>query len=87
MADVEAGKAEIDHHLSYFSKQLACVLKTSQPGLPWCEIENYKLLYLQNQHRHGRHFVVHQHDHPISGVHYDLRLQFSESSTVSFAIP
>ena len=87
MAKVEAGKVEIDDHPEYFSKQLASVLRGPQPGLRWHGIENHKLLYLQNQHRHGCHFVIHQHDHPVSGVHYDLRLQFSESSTVSFAIP
>jgi len=30
--------------------------------------------------------VVHQHDHPVAGPHYDLRLQFSESSSLSWAI-
>jgi hypothetical protein len=87
MAAVEAGKVQIDDHLEYFAKQLTSVLRGPEPGLRWLGIENYKLLFLQNQHRHGRHFVVHQHDHPVSGVHYDLRLQFSLSSTVSFAIP
>ncbi|KXH50644.1 hypothetical protein CSAL01_09302 [Colletotrichum salicis] len=36
--------------------------------------------------RRGAHFVVHQHDHPIAGVHYDLRLQVNETSSVSWAV-
>ena len=85
LAAIEAGKAEIGNHLEYFSQKLASVCRPiSSPQL---SIDSYKELYNRNQHRHGRHFVVHQHDHPISGVHYDLRLQFSETSTISFAIP
>ncbi|KAK1716614.1 DNA polymerase ligase-domain-containing protein [Colletotrichum lupini] len=34
----------------------------------------------------GAHFVVHQHDHPIAGVHYDLRLQVNATSSVSWAV-
>lgn len=30
--------------------------------------------------------MVHQHDHPVSGPHYDLRLQFSETSSVSWSV-
>ncbi|KAK1636150.1 hypothetical protein BDP81DRAFT_34133 [Colletotrichum phormii] len=36
--------------------------------------------------KQGAHFVVHQHDHPIAGVHYDLRLQVNETSSVSWAV-
>ncbi|KAK1529162.1 uncharacterized protein CCOS01_06996 [Colletotrichum costaricense] len=36
--------------------------------------------------RRGAHFVVHQHDHPIAGVHYDLRLQVNATSSVSWAV-
>ena len=86
LAAIEAGKVEIGDHLEHFSQKLASVCRTTITS-PLLGIENYKTLYKQNQHVHGRHFVIHQHDHPISGVHYDLRLQFSETSTISFAIP
>lgn len=49
-------------------------------------INEWKDLYSRNEHPHGRHFVIHQHDHPVAGPHYDLRLQFSESSSLSWAI-
>ncbi|KAM5355423.1 hypothetical protein ACJ41O_002069 [Fusarium nematophilum] len=35
---------------------------------------------------HGAHFVIHQHDHPVAGTHYDLRLQINETSSASWAI-
>ncbi|KAL0935126.1 uncharacterized protein CTRU02_209717 [Colletotrichum truncatum] len=34
----------------------------------------------------GAHFVVHQHDHPVAGTHYDLRLQVNGASSVSWAV-
>ncbi|OIW24111.1 hypothetical protein CONLIGDRAFT_564437, partial [Coniochaeta ligniaria NRRL 30616] len=34
----------------------------------------------------GAHFVIHQHDHPIAGTHYDLRLQINGTSSASWAI-
>ena len=46
----------------------------------------FENLYERNQHVHGRHFVIHQHDHPVAGVHYDLRLQINETSSISWAI-
>ncbi|KAK5121077.1 hypothetical protein LTR85_005561 [Meristemomyces frigidus] len=85
LAAVEAGQAQIRDHLEYFAKHLNSV---TRPSLgPRLNMKEFQQLYKRNQMPHGRHFVVHQHDHPISGVHYDLRLQFSESSTISFAIP
>jgi hypothetical protein len=50
-------------------------------------IAEYRELYQRHQHPHGSHFVINQHDHPVAGTHYDLRLQFSQSSSVSFAVP
>ncbi|EKG15428.1 hypothetical protein MPH_07352 [Macrophomina phaseolina MS6] len=88
LAAVEAGEAQVRDHLAYFSAHLAArsrpVLGTSPPRM---SIEEFKALYQRNQDRHGRHFVVHQHNHPVAGVHYDLRLQFSRTSCVSWAIP
>ncbi|KAK3670120.1 hypothetical protein LTR78_009967 [Recurvomyces mirabilis] len=86
LAAIEAGQAAVRDHLEYFAKHLSAAMRKPPPG-PRLSIADYKALYRSNEHPHGRHFVVHQHDHPISGVHYDLRLQFSESSTISFAIP
>lgn len=66
LAAIEAGEARIRDHLSYFAVHLERASRTStQPRL---SIEDFKSLYLRNQHSHGRHFVVHQHDHPISGI-------------------
>ena len=36
--------------------------------------------------RQDGHFVVHQHDHPIAGPHYDLRLQINPTSSASWAV-
>ncbi|KAH9829000.1 DNA polymerase Ligase (LigD) [Teratosphaeria destructans] len=85
LAAVEAGQAQIRHHLDYFTKHLAAARRSSPQ--PMLSMNHFSDMYKRNQHAHGRHFVIHQHDHPISGVHYDLRLQFSESSTISFAVP
>ncbi|KFX96762.1 hypothetical protein V490_03159 [Pseudogymnoascus sp. VKM F-3557] len=45
--------------------------------------------HLHNSHltSRGHLFVIHQHDHPIAGLHYDLRLQISATSSLSWAIP
>lgn len=84
LAAIEAGKILVEDHLSVFSAQLKRSTKC-RPG-PFLSIEGFVDLYQRNQHKHGRHFVVHQHDHPVAGVHYDLRLQISETSSISFAI-
>ncbi|TKA47721.1 hypothetical protein B0A54_02095 [Friedmanniomyces endolithicus] len=85
LAAIESGQAQIRDHLEYFAKHFERVLRP--PRSPRLSIDDFRLLYKRNQHPQGRHFVVHQHDHPISGVHYDLRLQFSETSAISFALP
>lgn len=87
LAAIEAGQAKIIDHLSYFSTRLSQVIRPlPSPSCPRLSISAFVELYRRHQHSQGHHFVVHQHDHPIAGVHYDLRLQFSESSSVSFAI-
>lgn len=86
LAAIEAGQVEIEDHADYFCKKLTPLVRP-RSDIIWHGVDNHKLLYLQNERRHGHHFVIHQHDHPISGVHYDLRLQFSATSTISFAIP
>lgn len=88
LAAVEAGQVQVSDHLMLFSARLA---QASQ-AYPASEhhhrlsIQSWGDLYSRNQRSQGRHFVIHQHDHPVAGPHYDLRLQFSESSSLSWAI-
>jgi hypothetical protein len=82
LAAIEAGEIRIRDHLEYFSTHLAQYAKPFA-SLP---IPAFEDLYLRNQHPHGKHFVIHQHDHPVAGVHYDLRLQINETSSISWAI-
>ncbi|KAG6030055.1 hypothetical protein E4U41_000215 [Claviceps citrina] len=58
------------------------------PGLPsLLPVRSLASLYeSQAQSAHGSHFVIHQHDHPVAGTHYDLRLQINPSSSASWAI-
>lgn len=87
LAAVEAGEATISNHLQYFSTHLSQAIRPlSSEAQPRLSIADFVELYTRNQTPNGHHFVIHQHDHPIAGVHYDLRLQFSESSSISFAI-
>lgn len=87
LAAVEAGEANVRDHLAYFSHHLQKASRHTPSPLPRLTIDGFQHLYKRNQHLQGRHFVIHQHDHPVAGTHYDLRLQFSETSTVSFAVP
>lgn len=88
LAAIEAGKAKVDDHLDYFTRHLSTVVRPpSGAGVPHLSIADYETLYQRNCQNHGQHFVIHQHNHPIAGCHYDLRLQFSALSSVSFAIP
>jgi len=66
LAAIEAGQAQIRDHLEYFSRAFSSVIRpVSGPRL---SIDDFRALYKRNQHPHGRHFVIHQHDHPISGT-------------------
>ncbi|KAH7078901.1 DNA polymerase ligase-domain-containing protein [Paraphoma chrysanthemicola] len=87
LAAVEAGKAKIDDHLAYFKNHLSKASRETTEGVARLSIDEFAALYHNNQHQYGHHFVIHQHNHPKAGVHYDLRLQFSESSSMSFAVP
>lgn len=84
-AAIEAHEIVIRDHLAYFVQHLSSMSRTNPK--PKITIEQFEDTYQRNQHSRGAHFVIHQHDHPVAGVHYDLRLQFSETSTVSWAIP
>ncbi|KAI1414916.1 DNA polymerase ligase-domain-containing protein [Hypoxylon sp. FL1857] len=85
---VEAGRVQIEDHLGYFSALLTkATLSPFPPGMPRLSIEAYRKLYETNSgSRRGAHFIVHQHDHPIAGTHYDMRLQINETSSASWAI-
>ncbi|KAI1825660.1 DNA polymerase ligase-domain-containing protein [Xylaria intraflava] len=85
---IEAGQTNIDDHLNYFSALLAkATLSPFPPGFPSLSIEGYRQLYETNAgSAQGAHFVIHQHDHPIAGTHYDLRLQINETSSASWAL-
>ena len=81
-AAIEAGEAQIHNHLEYFSSHISSSAKASAP----LSISAFEDLYKRNQHEHGHHWVIHQHDHPMAGVHYDLRLQINKTSSISWAI-
>ena len=90
LAAIEAGEVKICNHLEYFSTHLSRFVRppTTNPpaSYPFLPISEWEDLYKSNQHPHGHHFVIHQHDHPVAGVHYDLRLQINETSSISWAI-
>ncbi|KFA53666.1 hypothetical protein S40293_03865 [Stachybotrys chartarum IBT 40293] len=82
-AAIEAGDAHIPDHLAHFTTHLSSRLRPPA-SLP---LSSYASLYQSNAgSSSGAHFVIHQHDHPIAGTHYDLRLQINETSSVSWAI-
>ncbi|MCJ1306266.1 hypothetical protein MMC08_009086 [Hypocenomyce scalaris] len=85
LAAIEAGEVKVKNHLKFFSEHLARVTRLTPPS-PCLSNTEFVELYQRNQHDQGHHFVIHQHDHPVAGVHYDLRLQISKSSSISFAI-
>ena len=66
LAAIEAGEAQIEDHLAYFTAKFADVQRPSA-GIRLSP-EDFQTLYRRNQHSHGRHFVIHQHDHPVAGT-------------------
>ncbi|KAI1384113.1 DNA polymerase ligase-domain-containing protein [Hypoxylon trugodes] len=85
---IEAGEIKINDHLNYFSDRLSkAVLSPFPQDMPRLLIGDYRKLYETNYgNPRGSHFIIHQHDHPIAGTHYDLRLQINETSSASWAI-
>ncbi|KAF5537183.1 abc1 containing protein [Fusarium mexicanum] len=82
-ADIESGSATVEDHLSHFKAHLSRHIISPSP----LSISSYSSLYTENSGSSaGAHFVIHQHDHPIAGTHYDLRLQINETSSASWAI-
>ncbi|KAL4910999.1 hypothetical protein BDW74DRAFT_172453 [Aspergillus multicolor] len=95
LAALEAGKEDAQNAVERISARLRNSVYTpdrnnTPPLIPnqldLIPIDDWKSLYTRNCHPTGRHFVIHQHDHPIAGPHYDLRLQFSESSSLSWSV-
>ena len=86
-AAIEAGDAKITDHTSHFSALLAGATLSPYPDGPRLPIPQFKALFNSSLgNTRGAHFVVHQHDHPVAGTHYDLRLQINGTSSASWAI-
>lgn len=87
LAAIEAGELKVTDHLEIISERLkGCIRPFVPQSGPRMTIDEWTDLYRRNAHPQGHHFVIHQHDHPVAGPHYDLRLQFSETSSVSWSI-
>jgi hypothetical protein len=90
LAAVESGEIAISDHLAVFAARLRVAVAKRDPqqphATPLLSISAWTTLYRRHQHAAGHHFVVHQHDHPVAGPHYDLRLQCSSDSALSWAI-
>lgn len=67
LAAIEAGEAQVRDHLEYFSDHFRLTSRDTQSALPRITLDDFQDLYRRNNHPHGCHFVIHQHDHPISG--------------------
>ncbi|CAI9627333.1 unnamed protein product [Alternaria burnsii] len=87
LAAIEAGKVIIDDHLTFSRNQLVGASRDTLPDIPRILIYGFAALYQSNLQLHGHHFVLPQHNHPVAGVHYDLRLQFSKTTSISSALP
>lgn len=88
-AAVEAGEHRVEDHLEFYSQHLQHFLLQPwpDPRSPRINLGDWFILYQRHAgSTAGSHFVVHQHDHPIAGTHYDLRLQCNPTSSISFAI-
>ena len=67
LAAIEAGEAHVRDHLAYFSHHFRLTSRETLSAFPRINIDDFQNLYRRNDHPHGCHFVIHQHDHPISG--------------------
>ena len=86
-AAVEAGEKDVEDHLTFYSAHLLRELRPQMPGVHQLDHSGWVELYTRNAGSlQGCHYVVHQHDHPVAGTHYDLRLQCNPTSSISFAI-
>ncbi|KAK1255035.1 hypothetical protein MKX08_009030 [Trichoderma sp. CBMAI-0020] len=86
-AEIESGAVQVSDHLTQFTSLLSSHLRPTSAPIPRLSISDYSSLYQSCAgSQSGAHFVIHQHDHPVAGTHYDLRLQINETSSVSWAI-
>lgn len=86
-AEIESGAVQVSDHLAQFTSILSSHLRPTSGLIPRLSISGYSSLYQSCAGSpSGAHFVIHQHDHPVAGTHYDLRLQINETSSVSWAI-
>ncbi|KAJ0115835.1 hypothetical protein J7T55_004004 [Diaporthe amygdali] len=85
---IENNSVKITDHLAWFSNLLSkAALQPFPENQPHLPIPTYQSLYTHSfQSPMGAHFVVTQHDHPVAGPHYDLRLQINGDSSCSWAI-
>lgn len=83
--EFEAQEIHVKDQLNNLIEQSKVMLECRLEQL-LLSIERFVGLYRRNLTPNGHHFVVHQYDHPIAGLHYDLHHQISESSSSSFAI-
>lgn len=83
----EAVKVDQEHVGAWTARLAAGALIPFPAGAPRLPIAAYRGLYEANAGRAaGAHFVVTQHNHPIAGTHYDLRLQINATSSASWAL-
>ena len=82
-SDVEAGTAKVTDHLTYWTKQL---LPHSSGSPPLAFSALYALYTGCAGQETGNHYVIHQLDHPVACLHYDLRVQINETSSASWAV-
>lgn len=75
-AAVEAGEVDIQNHLEYFCIEHEKVQRPLADRACRLSIADFRALYMRNQDSRGRHFVIHQHDHPVAG-RYNLSSMFS----------
>jgi hypothetical protein len=86
-AEIEAGEATVADQPSFWRAKLQEFDRPHIAGVPKLSISKFAALYSDHAgNTSGSHFVIHQHDHPVAGTHYDLRLQCSPTSSISFAI-
>ena len=84
-AAVESGNVGLEDPVSFFSAKLLEAAHSEVPGVARLSHRDWLDTYHRNQHAYGRLFVIHQHDHPVAGTHYDLRLQCNSTSSISWA--
>ena len=85
-AAVEAGQAHVDDKVGFFANKLLGFTRPIVSSTFHIPFDEWMDLYQRNAHSGGKHYVIHQHDHPVAGTHYDLRLQCNATSSISFAI-